>query len=305
MEQVSLPPLPCGLDFVKELIAVQEDKITQQGGRNAMNYYLKGRTLSCSIVVDMIVSDFMSEKPILYDGMIRVTGFIYDKGEILEQQVELLMPVAEAPNIKREIFYSDVKKGSEYPFQSTYRQIIKFTGNFYESPETAIGGIVFMFKPDKFEYIKPNPKTEIASYKGQPKFAFDENNSSASNEHETKAETKNTTEETPKAKSTEVENTTKTDNAIGLWTGDFGKDKLQIIIESIDANGVVKGYDEVKGNKRTLTGSRNENTFTLNEPGDDKWDGIFTFKYDPNAKTIAGEWKANNGKASKNFTLTK
>ena len=76
-------------------------------------------------------------------------------------------------------------------------------------------------------------------------------------------------------------------------------------VESIDATGVVKGQDEVKGNKRTLTGSRNENTFTLNEPGDDKWDGIFTFKYDPNAKTIAGEWKANNGKASKNFTLTK
>lgn len=95
------------------------------------------------------------------------------------------------------------------------------------------------------------------------------------------------------------------DDFIGNWSGDFGKDKLTIRIESIDESGNVNGFDEVKGNRRTLTGTKTENTFTLNEPGDDKWDGVFTFEFNQTSKTFIGEWKSNNGKSTKQFTLNK
>lgn len=92
---------------------------------------------------------------------------------------------------------------------------------------------------------------------------------------------------------------------IGNWTGDFGKDQLTINIESIDESGNVKGYDEVKGNRRDLIGTINGSLFTLNEPGDDNWDGVFTFELTEGAITLKGEWKANNGKSTKQFVLNK
>jgi hypothetical protein len=98
-------------------------------------------------------------------------------------------------------------------------------------------------------------------------------------------------------------------NYEGTWKGSFGKDELTIVIESIDANGVVKGYDEVKGNRRTLKGnlieSDNENQLILNEPGDDKWDGEFKMNYDKSSEKLIGEWNSNNGKMKKEFNLIK
>jgi hypothetical protein len=98
-------------------------------------------------------------------------------------------------------------------------------------------------------------------------------------------------------------------NFEGTWKGAFGKDELTIVIESIDANGVVKGYDEVKGNKRILKGTlvetENGNQITVTEPGDDKWDGEFKMTYDNSAEKFVGEWKANNGKSKKEFSLTR
>lgn len=123
------------------------------------------------------------------------------------------------------------------------------------------------------------------------------------NQPVTKEENSNVEEKSEQPISTTSENTS--DNFIGNWSGDFGKDKLIINIESIDEAGNVKGYDEVKGNKRTLTGTKTENTFTLNEPGDDKWDGVFTFEFNQTTKTLSGVWKSNNGKSTKNFTLNK
>lgn len=90
---------------------------------------------------------------------------------------------------------------------------------------------------------------------------------------------------------------------IGEWNGAFGKDKLTINIESVDERGNVVGYDEVKGNRRVLSGNLEGETFVLKEPGDDKWDGVFTFSIKDNR--AAGIWTANNGKSTKNFTLTK
>ncbi len=107
---------------------------------------------------------------------------------------------------------------------------------------------------------------------------------------------KNATVEKPNTSPSEI---------TGLWTGSFGKDQLTINIETIGNDGNVKGYDEVKGNKRNLTGTKTGNSFTLNEPGDDKWDGVFTFNFDKNTSKLKGEWKSNNGKSKKNFELTR
>lgn len=112
---------------------------------------------------------------------------------------------------------------------------------------------------------------------------------------------------------TPVESTNKlpapTVNFEGTWKGAFGKDELTIVIESIDANGVVKGYDEVKGNKRTLKGTlvetENGNQITVTEPGDDKWDGEFKMTYDKSSEKLIGAWNSNNGKMKKEFNLIK
>lgn len=128
------------------------------------------------------------------------------------------------------------------------------------------------------------------------------------------------TNETSKASSTEAaasesspqentqESTTTVDRKdhselIGEWNGTFGKDQLTINIESVDESGNVVGYDEVKGNRRVLSGNLEGETFVLKEPGDDKWDGVFTFTIKDNK--AVGIWAANNGKSTKNFALTK
>ena len=95
------------------------------------------------------------------------------------------------------------------------------------------------------------------------------------------------------------------DYVLGIWTGIFGKEQLTINIESIDANGSVIGYNEVKGNKRGLAGQRTGNSFVLKEPGDDQWDGVFTFVYEPNSNSLIGDWKANNGKLTRNYKLNR
>jgi hypothetical protein len=123
----------------------------------------------------------------------------------------------------------------------------------------------------------------------------------------------NNTLVTPTQENTTTESTNvlqaSTVNFEGTWKGAFGKDELTIVIESIDANGVVKGYDEVKGNKRILKGTlietENGNQITVTEPGDDKWDGEFIMTYDKSAEKLVGEWKANNGKSKKEFSLTR
>lgn len=124
----------------------------------------------------------------------------------------------------------------------------------------------------------------------------------------------NNTIETPaQENTTPVESTNTipapTINFEGTWKGAFGKDELTIVIESIDANGVVKGYDEVKGNKRILKGTlvetENGNQITVTEPGDDKWDGEFKMTYDKSSENLVGEWTANNGKSKKEFKLSK
>jgi hypothetical protein len=100
-------------------------------------------------------------------------------------------------------------------------------------------------------------------------------------------------------------------DVIGVYNGLFGKNTLNLTIESIDKETYeTKGWSEVKGTKRELTGTfeETENTihFNLEEPGDDEWDGIFEFTISTeNYKELKGGWKSNNGKISRTFTLTK
>jgi hypothetical protein len=94
---------------------------------------------------------------------------------------------------------------------------------------------------------------------------------------------------------------------LGVWEGSFGNDQISISIETVNADGSVTGTNEVKGNKRGLTGTMTKNgtnsDFVLNEPGDDEWDGVFKFTIIDN--TATGTWTANNGKSTKQFSLTK
>lgn len=96
----------------------------------------------------------------------------------------------------------------------------------------------------------------------------------------------------------------------GEWKGDFGGKELLISLNEVDLDLGLTGYDEVKGNKRDLKGVITDNgngnfTINLKEPGDDKWDGSFKIKYIDGESTMSGTWTANNGKSTKNFTLTK
>ncbi len=117
------------------------------------------------------------------------------------------------------------------------------------------------------------------------------------------------------------------DLLLGTWTGEMGGKKITIVINNISGN-IITGYNQVGSNKRDLKGSFTEidggypcsKTFetTLKEPGDDKWDGVFTINFmgfnggadsdcsGPfNATESTGVWLANNGKSTKQLSLTK
>lgn len=96
---------------------------------------------------------------------------------------------------------------------------------------------------------------------------------------------------------------------IGTWTGKLGDKDFQIVLISAQGDNI-EGYNVVGDNKRaikgTVTADDDVYTFTLSEPGDDKWDGVFTLKMnnDNNFNAI-GQWKANNGKSSKDVNIKK
>ncbi len=128
---------------------------------------------------------------------------------------------------------------------------------------------------------------------------------------EVKTEDKKETEEQPVNNSEQQILVGNLTNSLkGEWKGDFGGKELLISLNDVDLDLGITGYDEVKGNKRDLKGEitdNGNNNFTINlkEPGDDKWDGSFKIKYVDGENTMTGTWSANNGKSTKNFTLTK
>lgn len=90
---------------------------------------------------------------------------------------------------------------------------------------------------------------------------------------------------------------------IGEWKGSFGYDQLLLNIESINDDGSVTGYNIVKNNRRNLTGFTRDNEFELNEPGDEKWDGVFKFSIAEGM--LKGTWISNNGRSKREFSLSK
>ncbi len=326
VEDVKLPEITSAEEFVKELAELNNDKLPETMLAEKIMYYFKNRQANWKMVVAdvdnreingiiqanneggrcFIASDIPTYDIAKYyrvdNGNILVKGFRYDDSKVDDIGIQLLIPEKEKEKIlQAKRTFKRMNNGNACIEEQTdlkkYKQIIKFTGTVDDIKFNYNATIAApVFKTVSYEFITPQESKDVAKNKnGEPIFYFGASDTpkETATETETKSETK--VEETPKAK----------DNVLGLWNGKFGNDELKINIESIDANGAVKGYDEVKGNKRTLKGNKNENSFTLSEPGDDKWDGVFTFKYDPNGKTLTGEWKANNGKSSKQFTLTK
>jgi hypothetical protein len=94
--------------------------------------------------------------------------------------------------------------------------------------------------------------------------------------------------------------------------------KINIAIDKI-GSGKIEGHSIVAGNSRPFSGTttQNGNIFTVEakEPGDDKYDGTFSFTLDTDKKAITGTWISNDKKLSvtkrsydleqKNFTYNK
>lgn len=97
----------------------------------------------------------------------------------------------------------------------------------------------------------------------------------------------------------------------GNYVGEFkaskvheGKDpsysnRINIVIEQL-ADGKVTGHSVVAGNSRPFSGTYTQDgdnyKVEATEPGDDKYDGKFSFTIDPKAEGITGTWTANDNK---------
>ncbi len=87
--------------------------------------------------------------------------------------------------------------------------------------------------------------------------------------------------------------------------------KITLAIQSLE-NGLLKGYSVVAGNIRPFEGNYTQKgqavQATVREPGDDQYDGVFTFTLDRDSQTVDGTWKANDRKLSvtkREFKLAK
>jgi hypothetical protein len=97
--------------------------------------------------------------------------------------------------------------------------------------------------------------------------------------------------------------------AVGVYTGSFGRNNIVLRLESISGE-TVTGYSEVGKNRRAFRGSvaiRNGVAkFQAQEPGDNPEDGVFRFEYLPEEQALPGTWTPNNKNlADITFTITK
>lgn len=94
------------------------------------------------------------------------------------------------------------------------------------------------------------------------------------------------------------------------WVGMFGDvNKISVKIQEMNEDKTVKGFSVAAGNIRPFSGTfttRDNKTFAfeVKEPGDDKYDGLFTFTI--NSKTLKGSWEPFDfiHTTSKTYTLT-
>jgi hypothetical protein len=95
---------------------------------------------------------------------------------------------------------------------------------------------------------------------------------------------------------------------IGSYVGAFGDNKIRVMITKMD-QGLIEGRSIVAGNDRPFSGSYkfmdNEIVAEAEEPGDDRYDGMFVFRFSADDRNVlSGDWTPyNKGKSSKNFEL--
>jgi hypothetical protein len=95
---------------------------------------------------------------------------------------------------------------------------------------------------------------------------------------------------------------------LGSFVGAFGDNKITLLI--IKAKGdSIEGRSIVGGNDRPFLGTliKKDGGYDIiaREPGDDKYDGVFSFRIpEDNPDMVIGSWKPNDAKmAAKNYTL--
>ncbi len=101
------------------------------------------------------------------------------------------------------------------------------------------------------------------------------------------------------------------DQILGCYVGAFGKNKINLTIFET-ANGSAEGYSVCAGNFRKVSGTfdlmeEDLYTFTLKEPGDDQYDGIFEFTLDASDELVKGNWTPykEKGNSAKTYELKK
>lgn len=99
------------------------------------------------------------------------------------------------------------------------------------------------------------------------------------------------------------------DTLQGMYMADFGGSTIRIILNYVSGKNAI-GYNIHKGLQRNITGnvtrSGDSIQVILNEPGDNKYDGVFTLDFIGIDKTPNGNWTANDPKIpSQNFTMKK
>lgn len=102
---------------------------------------------------------------------------------------------------------------------------------------------------------------------------------------------------------------TEFDTLKGLYTGDFGDGFINIVLTYVNDKKAI-GYNVHKGLQRNVSGSvvqkKDHFELTLNEPGDNEFDGVFTLIISKKDGRVEASWKANNPKIkSKTFRLKK
>lgn len=99
------------------------------------------------------------------------------------------------------------------------------------------------------------------------------------------------------------------DSLTGMYIGDFAGSDIRLILNYVSSKNAI-GYDIHKGLQRNIMGkvhrSGDSIMLTLNEPGDNEYDGIFTLNFIGYSDEVSGEWASNSGKIRPvNFELKK
>ncbi len=99
------------------------------------------------------------------------------------------------------------------------------------------------------------------------------------------------------------------DDILGYYTGEFGPNQITLILTDTDGS-TIEGYSVCAGNFRPIKGSiesigDQQFSCELAEPGDDPYDGTFTFTLSVKDQEVKGEWKPfrKQGNSAKSYQL--